>query len=176
MQSITLEVILSAVFGVGEERRDELRRRLIAILGETQSPAAIGITFPVLRRLPRYKRIRALLAETDALLAAEIGERRADPELERREDILSMLVAARYDDGEGMDDGEIRDQLMTLLMAGHETTATSLAWALELLFRSPGAHGARFATRSPGTRPPTWTRLSRRACACGPWCRSPAGF
>jgi cytochrome P450 len=139
MQSITLEVILSAVFGVGEERRDDLRRSLIAILGETQSPAAIGITFPVLRRLPRYKRIRALLAETDALLAAEIRERRADPELEQRQDILSMLVAARYDDGEGMDDGEIRDQLMTLLMAGHETTATSLAWALELLFRSPDA-------------------------------------
>jgi cytochrome P450 family 135 len=139
MQSITLEVILSAVFGVGEERRDDLRRRLVAILADTQSPAAIGITLPVLRRLPHYKRIRALIAETDALLAAEIRERRADPELDKREDILSMLVAARYEDGEGMDDREIRDQLMTLLMAGHETTATSLAWALELLFRSPDA-------------------------------------
>ncbi len=139
MQSITLEVILSAVFGVGEERRDDLRRRLIAILADTQSPAAIGVSLPYVRRLPRYKRVRALIAETDALLAAEIAERRADPDLERREDILSMLVAARYEDGEGMDDGEIRDQLMTLLMAGHETTATSLAWALELLFRAPDA-------------------------------------
>ena len=139
MQSITLEVILSAVFGVGEERRADLRRRLIAILADTQSPAAIGVSLPYVRRLPRYRRIRALIAATDALLAAEIAERRADPDLERREDILSMLVAARYEDGEGMEDGEIRDQLMTLLMAGHETTATSLAWALELLFRAPDA-------------------------------------
>ncbi len=137
MQAITLEVILSAVFGVGEERREGLRRRLIAILAATQSPVAVGMSFPYVRRLPHYRRIRALIAETDALLATEIAERRADPELEAREDILSMLVAARYDDGEGMDDGEIRDQLMTLLMAGHETTATSLAWALELLFRAP---------------------------------------
>ncbi|MDX6638013.1 MAG: cytochrome family [Solirubrobacterales bacterium] len=139
MQAITLEVILSAVFGVGEERREDLRRRLIAILAATQSPAAIGMSFKATRWLPRYRRIRRLIAETDALLAAEIALRRTDPDLEAREDILSMLVAARYDDGEGMDDGEIRDQLMTLLMAGHETTATSLAWAFELLFRAPEA-------------------------------------
>jgi cytochrome P450 family 135 len=139
MQSITLEVILSAVFGVGEERREELRQGLVDILAMTQSPAAIGIALPGARRLPRYRRLRELIAATDAMLAAEIAERRADPELESREDILSMLVGARYDDGEGMDDREIRDQLMTLLMAGHETTATSLAWALELLFRSPEA-------------------------------------
>jgi cytochrome P450 len=139
MQAITLEVILSAVFGVGEERREELRRGLVEILSATQSTAAVGMAFRGTRWMPRYRRVRALIAKTDALLAAEIAERRAEPELETRQDILSMLVAARYDDGEGMDDGEIRDQLMTLLVAGHETTATSLAWALELLFRSPEA-------------------------------------
>jgi len=139
MQAITLEVILSAVFGVGEERREELRRGLVEILATTQSPAAIGMAFRGTSWLPRYRRIRALIAATDALLAAEIAEPRADPDLDGRQDILSMLVAARYDDGEGMDDSEIRDQLMTLLMAGHETTATSLAWALELLFRAPEA-------------------------------------
>ena len=73
-----------------------------------------------------------------------------------------------------MDDGEIRDQLMTLLMAGHETTATSLAWALELLFRSPAAMERLRDEVEPGARPPTSTRSSRRACACGPSCRSPA--
>jgi cytochrome P450 len=139
MQSITLEVILSAVFGVGEERREELRQGLVGILSMTQSPAAIGMAFRATRRLPRYRRIARLIDRTDALLAAEIAERRADPGLTEREDILSMLVGARYEDGEGMDDREIRDQLMTLLMAGHETTATSLAWALELLFRNPEA-------------------------------------
>jgi cytochrome P450 len=89
--------------------------------------------------LPRYKRTRALIAETDELLAAEVAERRADPDLEGREDILSMLVAARFEDGSSMDDTEIRDQLMTLLLAGHETTATALAWTFELLYRSPEA-------------------------------------
>jgi cytochrome P450 len=139
IQAITLEVILSAVFGVGEERREELRRGLVEILSTTQSPAAIGMAFRRTRWLPRYRRVRELIAATDALLGTEIGDRRAAPDLDGRQDILSMLVAARYDDGEGMDDSEIRDQLMTLLVAGHETTATSLAWALELLFRAPEA-------------------------------------
>jgi cytochrome P450 len=69
----------------------------------------------------------------DDLLDEEIAERRADP----REDILSMLVAARFEDGEPMSDAEIRDQLMTLLLAGHETTATGLAWTFDLLVRHP---------------------------------------
>src|SRR6185312_2119919 len=71
--------------------------------------------------------------EIDAMLDVEIAERRADP----REDILSMLVAARFEDGEPLDDAEIRDQLMTLLLAGHETTATGLAWTFDLLVRHP---------------------------------------
>jgi cytochrome P450 len=79
-----------------------------------------------------------MLAEADRLLFAEIADRRADPDLESREDILSLLVGARFDDGSRMDDRELRDQLITLLMAGHETTATALAWAFDLLFRAPG--------------------------------------
>ena len=70
-------------------------------------------------------------------MLAEIADRRADAALDSREDILSMLVAARFDDGSAMSDKEIRDQLMTLLLAGHETTATGLAWAFDLLFRAP---------------------------------------
>ena len=139
MQAITLEVILGAVFCVGGARRDELRRRLVAILAATRSPAAIGITMRRLRGLPRFRRIRRLQAETDELLAAEVANRRAEPDLANREDILSMLLAARFEDGSEMDDAEIRDQLITLLVAGHETTATALAWSFELLFRSPAA-------------------------------------
>jgi cytochrome P450 len=138
MQRITLEVILRAVFGVeDDERRQALRENLVAILATTRSPRAIGLTIGRLRRLPAYRRVEQMLADTDEALLAEIAERRADPELERREDILSLLVAARFEDGSAMSDAELRDQLMTLLMAGHETTATALAWAFDLLFRAP---------------------------------------
>ena len=82
-------------------------------------------------------RLEALAGEIDALLAEEIAERRATP----REDILSMLVTARFEDGGAMEDAEVRDQLMTLLLAGHETTATGLAWTFDLLLRHPRALG-----------------------------------
>jgi cytochrome P450 len=134
MQAITLEVILRAVFGVADaERRAELRDGLVAILAESASPAAVGLTIPPLRRLPHYRDFGRLVERTDELLAAEIADRRSDPELDRRGDILSMLVAARFDDGSAMSDSELRDQLMTLLLAGHETTATGLAWTFDLL-------------------------------------------
>jgi cytochrome P450 len=142
MQAITLEVILRAVFGVEDDRRrTDLRRNLVGILATTRSPLAIGLTIGSLRRLPAYRRVARMLAEADEILLAEIAERRADPDLASREDILSLLVAARFDDGSGMADGELRDQLMTLLMAGHETTATALAWAFDLLFRAPDKLG-----------------------------------
>src|SRR5206468_8608180 len=80
-----------------------------------------------------------LSSEIDELLLSEIAERRADGGVAEREDILSLLVAARFDDGTAMSDAELRDQLITLLVAGHETTATALAWTFELLFRSPEA-------------------------------------
>jgi len=138
MQSITLEVILSAVFGVEEgTRRNALRTNLIEILATTRSPAAIGLSIDRMRRLPRYRRVTEMLAQADRILFDEIEARRADPNLEERADILSMLVAARFEDGSEMSDAELRDQLMTLLMAGHETTATGLAWAFDLLFRAP---------------------------------------
>ena len=65
------------------------------------------------------------------------AERREAPDLAEREDILSLLVEARHEDGSAMSDQELRDELMTLLVAGHETTATALAWALERLVRHP---------------------------------------
>ena len=73
------------------------------------------------------------------MIFEEIAVRRADPELEQREDILSMLIVARFEDGGEMTDAELRDQLVTLLLAGHETTATALGWTFDLLLRHPEA-------------------------------------
>jgi cytochrome P450 family 135 len=138
MQATTLDVILRAVFGVTDvARRARLAERLGGLLAAS---ASAGLQFGVL--LSRgfggpdpLARLRTVTREIDALLAEEIAERRADP----REDILSMLIGARFEDGEPMDDREVRDQLMTLLIAGHETTATALAWTFDLLLRHPHA-------------------------------------
>jgi cytochrome P450 len=136
MQRVTLEVILRAVFGVtDDERRARLADRLSRLLAET---ASAGLQFAVLisRRYGApdpLARLQGLRREINAMLDLEIAERRADP----REDILSMLLEARFEGGAPMDDAEIRDQLMTLLVAGHETTATALAWTFDLLVRHP---------------------------------------
>ncbi|MCB8971533.1 MAG: cytochrome P450 [Solirubrobacterales bacterium] len=143
MQAITLEVILSAVFGVADgPRHDELRSLLGDVLAQTRRPLAsafAGITRP-LGRLGPFAPIQRMLDRTDELLVAEITERRARDQsgaLGEREDILSLLVGARFDDGSAMDDRELRDQLMTLLVAGHETTATALSWAFDFLLHDP---------------------------------------
>ena len=136
MQAVTLEVILRAVFGVTDPaRRTQLADALGRLLAGTSSS---GVQFGVLlfRRFGGPDPLAAMAAlrrEIDGMLGAEIAERRADP----REDILSLLVTARFEDGEPMDDQEVRDQLMTLLLAGHETTATGLAWTFDLLLRHP---------------------------------------
>jgi len=132
MQAITLDVILRAVFGVADEaRRARLHELLGSLLAATTSMSLqvqvlFGRTAPLLALQERA-------GEIDALLLEEIAERRAAP----GEDICSLLVQAVFEDGTGMSDSEIRDQLMTLLMAGHETTATGLAWTLDLLVRHP---------------------------------------
>jgi cytochrome P450 len=81
--------------------------------------------------------VRRRIQEADRLLYAEIAERRADPDLALRTDALAMLARAADQDGRTMTDSELRDQLMTLLVAGHDTTATGLSWALERLTRHP---------------------------------------
>ncbi len=142
MQAVTLEVILQAVFGVTDPARSaRLRERLPLLLGDTSSPA---LQFRVLlsrrfRRGDPLASLNELLREIDELLLAEIAERRSDPDLthHEREDILSLLVAARFEDGSEMGDREVRDQLVTLLLAGHETTATALAWTFDLLLGNP---------------------------------------
>jgi cytochrome P450 len=139
MQAVTLEVILRAVFGVSEgPRLDRLRGTLGNLLVETGSPTMI-LRALVARRRGRdpLASVRPRLDQVDELLFAEIAEHRGRPDLEQRDDILSMLMTATFEDGTAMDDQELRDQLMTLLLAGHETTATALAWTFDLLLRHP---------------------------------------
>jgi cytochrome P450 len=138
MQAITLEVILRVVFGVADgPRLEQLRDRLGKLLVETSSPLTQIFILATRRFGSRYPmtKIEAGLKEVDDLLYAEIAEHRRRDDLAERDDMLSALILARFEDGEGMTDTELRDQLMTLLLAGHETTATGLAWTFDLLLR-----------------------------------------
>jgi cytochrome P450 family 135 len=139
MQAITLDIILRTVFGVGEgERMTELREALRDFLDLTTNPRLL---LPVLLIGPNRVRslgaFRRRIERVDALIHREIAERRGAADLEQRDDVLSLLVGARHEDGSPMSAEEMRDELLTLLVAGHETTATSLAWAVERLSRHP---------------------------------------
>jgi len=138
MQAITLEVILRAVFGVRDNARMDLFRERIPPLGETTS---ILNWLPFMDRdlggITPAAKFRRALAAVDELIYAEIADRRAAPDGEERDDVLSLLLRGRHENGSPMTDSELRDELMTLLTAGHETTATGLAWAFERLLRTP---------------------------------------
>ncbi len=139
MQAVTLEAILRVVFGISEgSRLSRLRGLLTQVLEETSSPFTqlIGLATRRFGGRP-WARFEGRLEEVDALLYEEIAEHRRREDLEEREDILSALILARYEDGTGLSDTDLRDQLMTLLLAGHETTATALAWTFDLLLRHP---------------------------------------
>lgn len=142
MQTITMRVILQAVFGLYEgERYQRLEYLLSARLNLASTPlSSAALFFPQLMvDLGPWSmggKTRRLVEETDALLYAEIRERRANPD-PNRTDVLSLLLSARDENGEGLTDIELHDELMTLLVAGHETTATALAWALYWLHRQP---------------------------------------
>jgi cytochrome P450 len=138
-QRITLAVIMRAVFGVHDEERLQRFERLI---DDFARRVGVITSFPVLRRnfgpfspWPRFVRAREAL---DEFIYEEIRLRRAEPGHEERDDVLSLLLGARDDDGEPMSDRELRDELVTVIGAGHETTATGLAWAVELLAHNPG--------------------------------------
>jgi cytochrome P450 len=139
MQAVTLEVIVRAVFGVTDPVRGERLRALLRGLLDATASFGLQFGFMLARRLGApdpLEKLRRQRAEIDELLLAEIRERRAQG---GGEDILSLLLTARFEDGEPMADQEVCDQLVTLLVAGHETTATALAWTLELLVHHPPA-------------------------------------
>lgn len=149
MQAITLEVIVRAVFGISEARRlSQMQGLLRDLLNGMTNPRwlatqALRASLAGPQRVERSGAdragaVRRLLGPVDEALVEEIHQRRSAPDLDGREDILSLLMRARYEDGSSMSDQELRDELMTLLIAGHESTATSLAWAFERLLRHPG--------------------------------------
>jgi cytochrome P450 len=142
MQRLTLEIILRAVFGLDPgPRMERLRDLLAATLEFGDRPISLAppppgsLRFRIFERVGPFARFRRVQAEADELIFELIDERRA--EAGERDDILSMLLEARHEDGSPMSPQEIRDELMTMLVAGHETTASSLSFALELLTRAP---------------------------------------
>jgi cytochrome P450 len=140
MRAITLEVILRIVFGVTDPTRLGRLRVLLPALLDGTSSAALSFRVLLARRLGRPDPLAAfaeLAAAIDEVLLADIAERRAAGDGGTRLDVLSLLLQARFDDGSAMSDREVRDQLVTLLLAGHETTATALAWAFDLLTHNP---------------------------------------
>jgi cytochrome P450 family 135 len=142
MRSIALEVILRAVFGVDDVARNvPLRGALERMLAGTTPPWRFLGLLLAQRFAPSvrgWRRASPLMRRVDKLLFAEITRRRAEAGADR-DDILSLLIGARDEHGGPLSDEHLRDELMTMLVAGHETTATALAWGLERLARSPAA-------------------------------------
>jgi cytochrome P450 family 135 len=141
MQQVTLDVIMHAVWGLEEgPRAEELKRRVRAVIEPLSRRFGVvvlalsGGRFGDRQAVQRFEQRRR---ELDEMIYEEIAERRAASDLDQRDDVFSMLLGARDENGEPMTDKELRDELVTLLVAGHETTATGLAWAFELLLRTP---------------------------------------
>jgi cytochrome P450 family 135 len=151
MQAITLRVVLGAVFGVSDgpvlERLAASLRRLMTWTTDVRR----GLVFAFLGpdRLLALRGFQRQRADVDGQLRAEIAARREASDLASRADVLSLLLGARDADGRSLSDAELRDELMTLLVAGHETTAAALSWALLEVAADPVAQG-RLAAGEPG--------------------------
>jgi cytochrome P450 family 135 len=143
MQAVTLEIILRAVFGLAEgEGLANLRVELRRVLDRLTNPRWVAFLIALgPERIPRFPPFAREIARVDRLIYSVIASRRAARNAEQRDDILSMLLSATHEDGSVMTDRELRDELLTLLVAGHETTATALAWAVERLARHPDKLG-----------------------------------
>ena len=144
MQELTLKIILRAVFGLDPGARfDALRERLQAMLEFGDRPISLvppkadSLVARMAERVGPFAEFVRIQKEVDLILFALIAERRAEGA--DRADVLAMLLEATHEDGSPMSEQEIRDELLTLLVAGHETTATTLAWAFERLVREPAA-------------------------------------
>jgi cytochrome P450 family 110 len=142
MQEITLSVILRVVFGLDKEPRLEKLRGLLSLLLESISSPLVSaiLFFPSLQKdfgsWSPWGRFLRLQQQIDEMIYALIEERRA--ESNHRRDILSLMISARDENAQGMTDEELHDELMTLLVAGHETTATALTWAFYWIDFVPG--------------------------------------
>jgi cytochrome P450 len=167
MQAITLDVIMSAVFGIdGRPRRGTpewgLRMALVWLLDASTTPLAkVGELMNVGRDEP-VGPVKASMGILDRATYAVISKRRRVADLDERTDIMSLLMQARTEEeGEALTDKELRDELLTLVLAGHETTANSLAWTWERLVRSPAAYDAlRDAVRGGGEDADKWVEAT----------------
>jgi cytochrome P450 len=141
MNAITLDVILQVVFGVTDEDRLAVLRPKVNRMVDINAMMLLAWSYPRLFRLPPWRGYFKNQQEVDALLYAEIAERRAAHDLDGRDDVLSRLLRVGAEDDEPpLTDAEMRDQLVTLLLAGHETTASALSWTLHELGRNREAH------------------------------------
>jgi cytochrome P450 len=145
MQAITLDVIMAGIFGVEGKPapgtpEHRLRRVIRTLVNASTKPMAQIVELMNVRREEPVGFTRAGRALVDRAMDAVIAPRRRSENLDERRDILSLLLLAKTEEGERLSDHEIRDELLTLVLAGHETTANSLAWAWERLLRTPAAH------------------------------------
>ena len=138
LNELTLEVILRVVFGVSDTARLDRMRPIVARAVDAGPVVMIGLGMPALRGIGPWKREVRDLAAIHEFLGEEIEQARRDPALAERRDLLALLVRASAEDAQGLTDAELRDQLMTLVAAGHETTATAMAWSMLELARHPG--------------------------------------
>lgn len=134
--ALTLEIILQVVFGVSEEQRLAELRPIVKRIVHITPLIMIGWFYPRLRRFGPWRRFAQQSQQLDRLLYAEIDQRRQAPDLAERTDVLSQLLRIGGE-ADGLSNPELRDNLITLLLAGHETTATALAWTLHDLARNP---------------------------------------
>jgi cytochrome P450 len=135
MNALTLEIILQVVFGVSDEARLARLRPLVNRTVDVSPVVLLGWGYPFLQRFGPWRATVEDQRALDEEMYAEIAERRASPDTASRSDVLSRLLTLTDEDG--LSDHELRDQLVTLLLAGHETTATALSWALYELGRDP---------------------------------------
>jgi len=145
MQAVTLDVIMSGVFGIDGRptpgsTEHRMRQTIRRLLRASTSPLFQLIEFQNAARREPTGILRQMLAIIDRQLFAMIRERRTAADEGERADILSLLLRARDEDGELLTDQELRDELLSLVLAGHETTANSLAWIFERLLRTPAAY------------------------------------
>ncbi len=146
MQAVTLEVIMRGVFGIGgsggrsSRAEDRMRTTIRRLLAASTTPLYQLVELRNAGSREPRDLLAAMLRIVDRQMYAVIRARRADPESGGRDDVLSLLLQARDEDGQPLTDEELRDELMSLVLAGHETTANSLAWTFERLVRNPAAY------------------------------------
>jgi cytochrome P450 len=154
-QQLTLDVILRVVFGIeSAERRDVYRHTLDRLMNPKVAPL-LFLPELLLHDYGRFSPggiVNRRRKAVDDLLDEEIAARRADPDAENKQDVISVLLSARDDNGEGFTDEELRDELKGLVVAGHETTATAIAWTLHFLAHNPDKRDKLIADLATGSK------------------------